>query len=250
MSAEPTDLIRRILALRRPLLLAFDVDGTLAPIVTDPAAARVPEATGRALRRLTVADDIIVALLTGRDLPSLEAMIDLPGAWRGVEHGGRLLRPGERGASRALPPKDAARLDSFAEAVRAAGARLERKASSVGAHLRDLGEEDVARISAELRVHAERLGLHVREGRRVLEAELSSGDKGEALATIFTRVHAKSVFFVGDDLTDLPAVEFASQHGIGAFVLSDERPEGPPGAEHIDGQAAMAALVETLSLRT
>lgn len=250
MSTEPRELALRILALPRPLLLAFDVDGTLAPIVADPAAARVPEPTGRALRRLTVANEIVVALLTGRDLPSLEHMIDLPGAWRAVEHGGRLLRPGERGEARTLPKKDAARLDAFADAVVAAGARLERKENSVGAHLRDLEEGEVARISGELTEHAERLGLHVREGRRVLEAELTSGDKGEALAAIFARVHAASVFFVGDDLTDLPAIEFAGEHGIGAFVLSDERPEAPPNAEPIDGEVAMAALVETLSLRT
>jgi hypothetical protein len=32
---------------------------------------------------------------------------------------------------------------------------------------------------------------------------------------------------VGDDVTDLPAIEFASRHGIGAFVLSHENPEPP-----------------------
>ena len=51
-------------------------------------------------------------------------------------------------------------------------------------------------------------------------------------AEIFERSRAKSVFFAGDDLTDFPAIEFAAEHGVGAFVCSEEQ-QGTPSASAV-----------------
>ncbi|MAC25785.1 MAG: trehalose-phosphatase, partial [Myxococcales bacterium] len=48
--AKHDALKERLRRLPRPLLVGLDVDGTLAPIVADPAAARIPEATQQLLR--------------------------------------------------------------------------------------------------------------------------------------------------------------------------------------------------------
>ena len=57
-------LLHSLLDLERPLLLAFDVDGTLAPIVRDPDLARIPERTLSVLQALARAPTLVLALIT------------------------------------------------------------------------------------------------------------------------------------------------------------------------------------------
>ena len=87
-----------------------------------------------------------------------------------------------------------------------------------------------------------------RLGRAVLEAELESGDKGVALAELHARTEAASVFFAGDDLTDLPAIGYASEErGVGVFITSDERPERPPQATFaLPGPGRLAEFLASL----
>ena len=115
-SRSPTDLDAlhaRIWALPRPTLLAFDVDGTLAPIVDDPAAARVPAATATALRKLAKRQGLRVALVTGRDGASLRRLVRVPGAYRALEHGALVVGPGQRVPRRRLSAQAGAKLRSF-----------------------------------------------------------------------------------------------------------------------------------------
>ena len=86
----------RIVGLPRPLLLAFDVDGTLAPIVARPERARVPTATRRVLAHLAASRGIDVALVTGRDAASLRRVVRVARVWRALEHGRLVVAPGER----------------------------------------------------------------------------------------------------------------------------------------------------------
>jgi trehalose-6-phosphatase len=52
MRTDHRTLLRRAVALRRPLLVALDVDGTIAPIVSVPEDARVPGPTVAVLEKL------------------------------------------------------------------------------------------------------------------------------------------------------------------------------------------------------
>ena len=56
----------------------------------------------------------------------------------------------------------------------------------------------------------------------------------------------RSTFFVGDDLTDFPAIEWAVANGVGAFIASEERPRGPEGAHVLSGPEALAAVLALL----
>ncbi len=226
------NLVDDLLALDRPLLVALDVDGTIAPIVQDPDKATIPDDTLAVLKALASAPSIGLALITGRDLDSLSRMEQLDGIWRGVEHGGLVLAPGERSQRQELAEEHQHALTRFKEWVRdhAEDAFIEYKPRSVAVHVRGIAGTDPDRADAlldEAEEIATELGLHVRQGRCVREAETLEHDKGEALREIFERSGARSTFYVGDDVTDLPAIEFASRHGIGAFVLSHENPEPP-----------------------
>ncbi len=240
-------LKRRFDSLPRPVLLGLDVDGTLARIVRDPSTARVPDGTQKLLRKLARHDDYRVALITGRDLPALQRMARVPGAWRAVEHGGRIVRPGERARAPRLTAEEKAKLDAFASWAANGPGHVEHKARSVALHVRRLkGETAEARLEAAKKV-ARESGLIAREGRAVLEAELESGDKGVALTTLHELTGAASVFFAGDDLTDLPAIRYAKGHGIGVFIKSKERPQRPKQASFaIEGPDALAAFLRSL----
>lgn len=248
-------LVDRLLALQRPLLTALDVDGTLAPIVLDPDAATIPVSTLGSLEALVRAPEVQVALITGRDLASLSRMESLEGVWRGVEHGGLVLAPGERSQPRTLSEEHRRALDRFRVWVdeHADDAFVEYKPNAIAVHVRTLSErapERARHLLDRAEAFARSLGLHVRKGRSVREAETARHDKGEALAEIFERSGAKSVFFAGDDITDMPAIEFAIERGVGGFVVSDERPEPPlHRAVPLDGVDAVASLLAELADR-
>ena len=240
-------LKRRFETLPRPVLLGLDVDGTLARIVRNPADARVPDATQTTLRKLAKMDAYRVALITGRDLPALRRMARVPGAWRAVEHGGHILAPGERPKKRTPSAEEKAKLEAFAAWAAKGPGHVEHKARSVALHTRRLKAERAEARLTEAKEVARDLGLLAREGRAVLEAELESGDKGVALAKLHELTGSASVFFAGDDLTDLPAIRYAKGRGIGVFIKSAERPQRPKQASFaIDGPGALAAFLASL----
>ncbi len=225
-------ILAALLALERPLLLALDVDGTLSPIARDPDLAEIPKRTLSTLASLAEAPMLKLALVTGRDLSSLSRMEQLVGVWRAVEHGGLVLAPGQAPSSRELTLEQRDALDRFRQWVdsHADDAFIEYKPQAIAVHVRGIAVHDPVRAERLLREAdelAEQLGLHVRRGKALCEAEAVHHDKGSALREIFERSGAKSVFFAGDDLTDFPAIDFATQHGVGALVCSDEQRGAP-----------------------
>lgn len=248
-------LLESILGLERPLLVALDVDGTISPIVADPDLARIPDTTLSSLEALAAAPRVGVALITGRALSSLARMEQLEGIWRAAEHGGLVLAPGQAPGPRELLPERREALELFQHWVRthARDAFIEYKPQAIALHVRAIAAKDparAARLLNEADELAQDLGLHVRRGKALREAEAVRHDKGSALAEIFERVGASSVFFAGDDLTDFPAIEFAAEHGIGAFVCSDEQRGAPPAsAELLQSVDEMAELLGRLAER-
>lgn len=248
-------LVRDLLALELPLLVALDVDGTLSPIVRDPDQAQIPDDTLATLRALAALPSVRVALITGRDLSSLGRMEQLEGVWRAVEHGGVVLAPGENPKARVIPPEKQDALARFRAWVAQHGgdAFIEYKPQAIAVHVRGIATHDAERaerLLEEAESLATSLGLHVRRGRALREAEAVANDKGEALREVFERSGAATVFFVGDDLTDFPAIDFATEHGIGAFVRSEEQRGTPSSAAAIlDGIADVSAVLSSLAER-
>ena len=232
-----------------------DVDGTLSPIVRNPDLAEIPEHTLQVLDRLSEVPRVFVALVTGRDLDSLSRMEQLRGIWRGVEHGGVVLGPGERIAERDLSEPQRQALARFGEWARnhASDAFIEVKPQAVAVHVRGIAETNPERaklLLTEADVLAESLGLHVRRGKALREAEAVPHDKGSAVSEILRRTGAASVFFAGVDVTDFPAIELAAAQGVGVFVRSDERRDDP--AENsvvLDGVEQLSNVLHELVTR-
>lgn len=208
----------------RSLAVFLDYDGTLTPIVDDPAAAVLSPAVRATLEAL--ADRWPVAILSGRDRADVEARVGVSDLFYAGSHGldiaGRGLRRVPPEVDRALPELDAV-LGRLIERVGdVPGVLFERKRFSLAVHHRMIEDpEDVGRV--ERAVDAALVGTHLRrrEGKRVIELLPDiEWDKGRALRWILEvqglDPHRTFPIHIGDDETDEDA--FAALAGIGAGI--------------------------------
>jgi len=187
--------------MRRDPLLAFDFDGTLAPIVDRPGDASVPDNVSRCLAKLARAHP--VAIITGRSIADVRARLGFEPHFVIGNHGAEDER------SR-MPPSAAQALDDLRRRIGAAGRALadagvvvEDKRYSLAFHYRLAADAAVAfaAIGALLGELAPSLG---RFGGKYVVNVVASGmpDKGEALTRLVHRSRAGAAFFVGDDVND------------------------------------------------
>ena len=78
------------------LTLFLDFDGTLAPIVDDPADAHLDERTREVLEALSQRDGILVAIVSGRSVSDLWMRLGLERAIYAGNHGLEIRGPGLR----------------------------------------------------------------------------------------------------------------------------------------------------------
>jgi trehalose 6-phosphate phosphatase len=186
-------------AARERALLVFDFDGTLAPIVPDRAAARVPESTRALLRAVAVLYP--TAVLSGR------ARADVAGRLDGIP---LVAVVGNHGAEAGHGPLDRSRralVVSWREALAAGlaahpGIELEDKHFSLAVHYRRAPCRTAAR-RAVLACAGRLARAHVFVGRAVVNLVPDDApDKGVAIDELQRRTAARQVVYVGDDRTD------------------------------------------------
>ncbi len=208
-------------------LLAFDFDGTLAPIRDDPAAVRIDRAAAALLAETTQMEGVVVAIVSGRDADDVAARVETPGAYIIGSHGLEVRGPG--GVLVRDTPPLAIDLDSeLAREIATSGLRLESKKHALALHWRGIPYEAIAPVVELFRRWAREMRLDVIEGRCVVEARRAGGGKEEALRWLARAVGASRVVYAGDDLTDYGPLRFAAESGRALFVASNERVP-PPG---------------------
>lgn len=228
------------LMVRRPVLLAFDFDGVLAPIVDEPSAARALPGTGELLEALAGADRVHVALVSGRALADLRAVAEVPA-------GSPLVLVGSHGAelssqSPAALDDAAAELleglrDAFAAiAAGAAGLHVETKPAGVVLHTRRASRDDSAVATAAALAAADLPGCHVIRGKEVVEVSVIQTGKGVALDRLRASFDAAGVLYVGDDVTDENAFAVLRGGDVGVKVgegqtLAAYRLPDPPAVQ-------------------
>jgi trehalose 6-phosphate phosphatase len=194
---------------RGPVLLAFDFDGTLAPIVFDPRKAAMRDTTRALLKR--VARRYPVAVLSGRSrddlLPRVAnvPLVDVVGnhgmEWaEGVAPEARRLRQWAPRIVKALE-RALQRID---------GAWVEDKGPSLTVHYR--GARHPKQAERAVRRALVKLGAPVRamHGKcSVNIVPLHSPNKGTALARLMEKHGAPGALFAGDDVTDEDAFALA-----------------------------------------
>jgi len=234
-------------------VVGLDFDGTLSPIVDDPASAHIhPDASAVLVDLATQV--AAVAVITGR--PARQAL-DLGGleeVGRAVADAGKELYlfgqyGNERWTStqrRIISPRPPHGLSSFLrdlpKALRAAGAsdaHLEEKGLAVAVHTRRLEDADAAyeRLLPGLRELAERHELVVEPGRNVIEVRSPGMHKGLAVDRLVGEVDAGGFLFAGDDLGDLEAFDAVAalgERGMPTLLVCSASEEESALVEHSD----------------
>lgn len=191
--------------LASPLLCAFDFDGTLAPIVADPACAAMPPTVRQ--RLLALQAHAPVAILSGRSLADVGPRLGFRPDYLVGNHGAEGLAGWERQADDyrarcaqwhrqlAAALRDHARYDPAIV--------LENKTCSLSLHYRHVRQRRVTEaallaLSARLQPAARVIG-----GKYVINLlPPEAPDKGAALLQLCAANAPCNAFYAGDDDTD------------------------------------------------
>ena len=237
------ELARAALA-AAPAGLLTDLDGTLAPIVTDPPSARALPGAADALaalgRRLAV-----VGIVTGRSAGDARRILGRDDVLVIGNHGLEWLEPGAGQPTAAPGLVDVA--DALERALAAVpnepGVSVDHKGLSATVHFRNASDP----AGARQRVHAALVGaaiqgIELRPGRMSLEVRpRGAGDKGTAVQEVVARHALRGLVVIGDDVTDLDMFRGAqrarSVGGLACAVL------GVGGGGEVPHEVADAADV-------
>jgi trehalose 6-phosphate phosphatase len=243
VSGQPSTLdvkLAPLLANPSDACVLLDFDGTISPIVPDPAAAEPLAGAVPLLHRLS-GIYAVVAVVSGRPLGFLERRLSLDRSGSrlvgaglyGLERSdGASLQGGEAALARWRETiEDVAR---DAERTLPEQVRVERKGLTVTLHWRE--SPDVASEARAFAVaRAASSGLELRRGRMAAELVPPLGvDKGTTVRSLCAGRAAAC--YLGDDLADLPAFAAlrdlsagapagaSSFYGLAVAVRSDETP--------------------------
>ena len=242
-------------------LIALDFDGTLTPLVPDPQTSRLAGGIRDALDAL-VAAGAAVAVVTGRDIPSLlrlSGLADLPGLRVEGVYGAQSWHDG-RLDTVDVPDTFAAlrsRLPGLVEdEPRADDVWIEDKELSLVVHARRAADPQAVLdvLSAPVTALADELGLETHPGRDVLEIRIPGFDKGTALSRLMDVHRPRALLYIGDDVGDLPAfalvrslrAELAAAYTVG--VASADVPDMAAAVDlNLDDPAAVSILLRDIA---
>ena len=250
-----------LIAQPRRSLIAVDFDGTLAPIVEDPAAARATPAATAALVRLAVLAGT-VAIVTGRPAADAASFAGVAAAGDVIVLGHYGMQRWERGrlSSPAPPPGLSEARAELAAVLAAAGAGegifVEDKGEALAVHTRRAADPqaELDRLRGPLGGLAARSGLALEPGRLVLELRPPGTDKGTAIMELAAERAPSAILFCGDDLGDVPAfaavreLRAGGTPGLLVCSASAEVPDLAADADLVvDGPDGVAALLAGLA---
>ena len=252
LPAELSSALEQLAAAPR-VLVASDFDGVLAPLVADPTTSRALPGTLEALEGLAALPDTHTAVVSGRDLDTLTSLTGLADSavTRIGTHGAQT----SRSSSPDLTPEQQEALGRVTRDLQAlaegqpAGLHLETKPSAVVLHTRRMTDRAAADAveAAALEVTRRHPGLHVLQGKQVVEVGVVRADKGTALLALRDEVGAELVAYFGDDVTDEDAFR-----ALGPDDLTVKVGEGDTAARFRVGtpEDAAAALIRLCELRS
>lgn len=205
--------------------LFLDFDGTLVEIAATPDAVEVSVSLRQLLRDLHQRLDGRVAIVSGRSVAEIAALLEPVTLTVAGSHGLEIAAAGE-------PPVVPERTEGVDAALAALndfardrpGVLVEDKPFGVGLHYRQAPEQeaDARALAATL---ADRHDLHLQLGKMVAELRLPGGDKGSALKALMAepgRAATRPVF-MGDDVTDEAAFAAACELGGAGILIGPAR---------------------------
>ena len=216
----------------RRLAVFLDYDGTLTPIVPRPEdavlAPEVRETVAQLARLCTV------AIISGRDLANVRALVGVEGLVYAGSHGFDIAGPRGSLASNSkgddfLPVLEMAERELRDALDGVPGSQVERKKYSIAVHYRNVAEDRLAvlesAVDRALRQHPDLRDL---PGKKVHDLQPRiEWDKGKALLHLLKTLGLDQPdvlpIYIGDDITDEDAFWALAERGIGIVVRDEPR---------------------------
>ena len=236
------------------ILLGFDYDGTLTPIVRRPEWARLSEETFALLKALTSHPRYFPAIISGRSLTEIRDLVGLPGLIYAGNHGLELEGPSLRffhPDGRTARPILTELLKCLEEEMRGInGVQVEDKGLTISVHFRRVDRKNLDRtlkIIDDITKDSVRRGeVRVTSGKKVIEIRPPvDWNKGKIVTWLRREVSrvagGKKVLtvYTGDDRTDEDAFRAVGEEGITVRV---------GGADHAsEAQYYLAGIPEVLN---
>jgi len=211
------------------IALFLDVDGTLIEFASTPGEARAEPGLADLLETIASRLDGALALISGRELDSIDAVIGLPRLAAAGQHGAQIRRAdGEvsrfDGVSTPMP---ALRLQADAFAVATPGVLVEHKYNALALHFRGAPQAAAAVHAAAQSLLSEAgPSYELLPGNAVVELKPVGATKGTALAALMREAPfaGRVPWVFGDDFTDEHAFERANALGGVSVIVGPRRP--------------------------
>lgn len=227
-------------------LLAFDFDGTLAPIVAHPEQACM--APGVAARLSRLASHLPVAIVTGREVADVRPRLGFTPRYIVGSHGaesesGQNDTPWQQALHEARTW-----LQPHRSELQRLGVLVEDKRHSIALHYRQAPDQALAISRLEDMLRGIGPTLHVFGGKRVFNIVAAQApDKADAVHHLAAQAQCAVAVFIGDDVNDEPVFERAPPTWLTIKVgLSDS----PSSARYyLDSPNEMALLLDRMIAR-
>ncbi|OGI18187.1 MAG: trehalose-phosphatase [Candidatus Melainabacteria bacterium RIFOXYA12_FULL_32_12] len=226
------------------VLLIFDYDGTLVPIVEKPELARLDSETRQVLEELSNCNLVKIALISGRDIKTLQELSGIVNKnilIYGI-HGGEILKNGKIHINVSDCYKKIIEnlKNSISDLNELDGIYIEDKQYSISVHYRLANEQNTqiainrfkeAIKSQEIKLESEQkiniksqnqCYFRFQEGKKVLELLPNSFNKGSAVESLISDYPDYFPTYFGDDKTDVYAFEKVKSYNGLAFFIGNE----------------------------
>jgi trehalose-phosphatase len=212
----------------------FDYDGTLSPIVKDPAKAVMGTRMRSLLKRLS--DKYPVAVVSGRDIIDIQEFVNLDNIVYAGSHGFRISGPDgltmeHEEAKKLIPILDRIERQILNVLGPIRGIEIERKYFAMAVHYRNASPNSFKlvnhTVAGILKAYPD---FRKSKGKKVVEIRPAfDWHKGKAVEWIMEKMsldypHAHVPVFIGDDLTDEDAFRYLGDNCMGILVGWHDQP--------------------------
>jgi trehalose-phosphatase len=238
------------------VLLLFDYDGTLTPIVARPEIAILPEETRRSLTTLAEMDKFVVGVVSGRGLADLEALVAIPGLVYAGNHGLEISGAGADFVHQDARSFEAALME-IAESLERElagipGIVVDNKRLTLTVHFRSTPDsysnqvDSTVVATAAPYVHAGT--MKITRGKKVVEVRPNlDWGKGQAIEKIREDCgDSPYLVFFGDDQTDEDGFSVVQDAGGLAVFIGLPR-QNTKALHQLESPAEVAQVLELLT---
>jgi trehalose 6-phosphate phosphatase len=228
----------------KSMLFAFDLDGTLAPIVSDPSGIAIPEDVRQSLIQLNGLAP--VAVITGRSRADALTHLGFTPRFLVGNHGAE----GLPGAAATAPEfthlcqEWKAQLVWMLPDMAALGINLEEKGQTLALHYRKAADQVAAQEEILAAIDRLQPAPRVVSGFFVKNlAPAQAPHKGTALEALMVHLGCRRAIFVGDDVTDEDVFSLQNPAILGIRVASSE---DSAARLYLQGQDEMYRLLQEI----